>query len=300
MTQAVVDIENRAYWAAVVWDVVDALSSDMRTSLTSGLNGACAEPAWRLARAFLVGSFVPATKTWLENGFEVNDDSASRVIGAAWVCQVYMWKNITSVKEALREGVDEDTVLWVWGSLLESLAIFRRSIRPLLTLCEKHIHFLSQENRFGWFEAALNYCVGMMILLEALEGARRSDLVEQLVEVREEVEHEAFAVLKFGTENTFHVLRAGQNLALDNTSPILAEPLEIAFVGLHGFPHHMVTLTQLLSGIMVQKRQEATLSEDVFAHLSSILVAALDQLPDSSKAVRCARRDLQAVVEGTM
>lgn len=300
VTQVVVGVENRAYWAAVAWDVADALSSGMRTSLTSGLNGACAEPAWQLTRAFLFSSFVPATKAWLVDGFEVEDDSASRVIGAASVCQVYTWKIVTSLKEALREGVDEETVLLVWGSLLETLTIFRRSIRPLLTSCEKHIHFLSQENRFRWFETGLNYYVGMMVLFEVLEIAKRSDFVQQLVEVREEVEHEAFAILKFGTENAFHILRCGQNLALDGTSPIPAEPMDIAFVGLYGFPHHLVTLTQLLCGIIVQRRQKAALSERVFAHLSLILVTVLEKLPDSLKVVRSARRDLQAVMEGTM
>lgn len=296
----VVSVENRAYWAAVAWDVVDALSSGMRTSLTAGLNGACAEPAWRLTKSFLFGSFVPATKTWLADGFEVDDESASRVIGAASVCHVYMWKLVTSLKEALREGVDEESVLWVWEELLESLTLFRRSIRPLLTLCEKHIHFLSQQNRFGWFETGLNYCVGMMVLFEVLEVAKRSEYMQQLVEVRGEVQQEAFAVLKFGTENTFHILRCGQNLAPDGTSPIPAEPMDIALVGLYVLPHHLVTLIQLLCRSILQRRQKAALSQGVFTHLSSILVAALAKLPDSSKVVRSARRDLQVVIEGIM
>lgn len=131
ITQSFLDLESRAYWAAVVWDTSDALASDMRTLLTSGLKGACSEPAWRLSKAFLVGSFAPATEGWCLNEAEVTEERASRIIGAASVCQTLLWKNITSVKEALREGVDEETVLWVWGSLQETVGIFNKAIHPL-------------------------------------------------------------------------------------------------------------------------------------------------------------------------
>ena len=295
-----VGVENRAYWAAITWDVVNALGSDTRTSLTAGLNGACAEPAWQLTRAFLFSSFVPAAKLWLANGFEVDDASASQVIGAASVCQVFTWKMVTSLKEALREGVNEETVLWVWESLLETLAMFRKWIRPLLTLCEKHIHFLNQENRFGWFETGLNYYVGMMVLFEVLEVAKRSDFVRHLIEVREEMEHETFAILKFGTENTFHISGCGQHPAADGTSAVPAEPINISFVSLYGFPHHLVTLTRLLFGTILQRYQKAELSDGVFSHLSSIIVATLEKLPDGSKVVKSARQDLQRLMEGTL
>ncbi|KAJ4357154.1 uncharacterized protein N0V89_001729 [Didymosphaeria variabile] len=297
VTQAFLDLESRAYWAAVIWDTSDSLSSDMRTSLTSGLNGACSEPAWRLARAFLVGSFTPSTERWLTNGFDINDENASRIIGAASVSQVLMWKNVTSLKEALREGVDEGTVLWVWNSLQDTVSIFRNSIRPLLGLCERRIQFLGQAVRLCWFEVTLRYCVGVMVLLDALEVAKRSDLLEQLLEVRDEVEHESFAVLKFGMDNVYRIPTQG-HLDTEVASLIPREPMEIPFVTLYAFPRHVVTLVQLVCRGIVQKRHEEKLDRNVFAHLASMLVDSLALLPRNLKEIGSARRGLEAMVEG--
>ncbi|KAL1612150.1 hypothetical protein SLS60_000373 [Paraconiothyrium brasiliense] len=297
VTQAFLDLESRAYWAAVMWDTSDSLSSDMRTSLTSGLNGACSEPAWRLARAFLVGSFAPGTERWLANGFDLNDENASRIIGAASISQVLMWKNVTSLKEALREGVGEDTVLWVWNSLQDTISIFRKSIRPLLGMCEKQIHFLSQTNRLCWFEITLRYCVGIMVLLDALEVAKRSDLLEQVLEVRNEVEHDSFAVLKFGIDNVYRIPTRGDIHDSEVASLIRRKPMEIPFVVLYAFPQHVVTLAQLVSKAIVQRCHEKKLERSVVAHLASILVDSLDLLPCNSKEIGSARRQLQILVE---
>ncbi|KAF2450846.1 hypothetical protein P171DRAFT_427131 [Karstenula rhodostoma CBS 690.94] len=299
ITQPFLDLESRAYWAAVMWDTADAMSSDMRTLLTSGLNGACSEPAWRLSKAFLVGSFGTATEDWCANGFEVTDEGASRIIGAASVCQTLMWKNITSLKEALREGVDEETVLWVWGSLQETLGMFRKSNRPLLGACERRLHFLSRGNRFGWFQITLQYCIGMMILFEALQVAKRSDLVQQLLDVRKEVEHESFAILKFGTDHVYD-MPTQDFIGSEGASISATQSMKLSFMALYAFPHLVVTLAQMMCRVAVQKRRAEELDGAGFAHLSSIVMGSLEQLPKSSRVTRAAMRDLDAVVGEAM
>lgn len=299
MTQSFLDLESRAYWAAVMWDTSDAMTSDMRTLLTSGLNGACSEPAWRLCKAFLVGAFGPATDDWCAKDYEVTEEGASRIIGAASVCQTLMWKNITSLKEALREGVDEETVLWVWGSLQETVRIFEKSIRPLLGACERRIHFLSFGSRYGWFQITLQYCIGMMVLFEALEVAKRSDLAQQLHTVRKGIEHESFAVLKAGTDNMYHIA------AQDATDPegglvTTAQSMELSFLALYAFPHLVVTLARLLSRVAVQKCRAEGLDRKGFAHLSSIVLGSLEQLPKSSRVVRAGIRDVEGVLGAAM
>ena len=278
-----------------MWDTSGAMSSDMRTLLTSGLNGACSEPAWRLSRAFLVGSFGPATKGWCADGFEVTDEGASRIIGAASICQTLIWKNITSVKEALREGVDEETVLWVWGSLQDTMGIFRNSNQPLLGACKRRIHFLRQENRFGWFQIMLQYCIGVMVLVEALKVAKRSDLLRQLHDIRNEVEHESFAILKFGTDNMYYI--PAQDIAgSEGNGTAASQSVKLSFIALYAFPHLVVTLAPLLCAVAVLKRRAGEVDCDGFAHLSSIVMGSLEQLPKSSRVARAALRDLEAVV----
>jgi hypothetical protein len=302
VTQVFLHLESKAYWAAVMWDTSDALYSDMRTSITSGLNGACAEPAWRLSRAFLVGAFAASTEQCNAhtNTNTMTDDTASRIVGGASISQVLMWKNITSVKEALREGVDEDTVTWVWDSLIETIRIFRESIQPLLRDCEGQIHFLSQTNRFCWFEVTLRYCVGVRILLDALEKAKRSDLLEELVQVRNEVEREAFAVLKFGIDNVYRIPAQDPVFEPGALTMFPTEPVETSFVTLYAFPHHVVTLAQTMCRVVFRKFREEGLDGSVFDHLCAVLSKSLMQLPQNFKGLDAARRDLETSIRIAM
>ncbi|KAH9237663.1 hypothetical protein K456DRAFT_1364148 [Colletotrichum gloeosporioides 23] len=112
------DLETRIHWTAVVWDTESSLTSNLRASLTSGLKGACLEPVWLLVRAFLVGSFLPQSKDWLINGLQVCDKTATEILSAASVANVYLWKTITSLKEALREAVNETCLLSTWEATL--------------------------------------------------------------------------------------------------------------------------------------------------------------------------------------
>jgi hypothetical protein len=296
VTQIFLNLESRAYWAGVMWDTSDALYSEMRTSITSGLNGACAEPAWRLSRAFLVGLFAASTASLHTNANSssvIDDPQASRILGGASISQVLMWKNVTSIKEALREGVDEDTVSWVWDSLMETIRIFRELIRPLLQRCERQIHFLSQTNRFCWFEVSIRYCVGVGILLDALEKAKRSRLLDALVQVRDEVEHEAFAVLKFGIDNVYRI--PARDTVLEPGAPVgfPIEPVEMSFVIMYAFPNHIVTLAQTMCRVLTRRFRKEGLDGSVFDHLCAVLSTSLEQLPQNFKGLSAARRDLE-------
>ncbi|KAJ4292520.1 hypothetical protein N0V90_009183 [Kalmusia sp. IMI 367209] len=297
-TREYVDLESRVYWAAIIWDTSNSLAANLRTSLTSGLNGACAEPAWRLARAFLVGSVASETEGWLKHAFDVNDEKASRIICAASVCQVYLWKNVTSLKEALREGVNEDTVLFVWKALLDSVNIFRASIRPLLGLCQRKIHFLAQVNRFNWYQVNLRYYMGILTLADELELAQRSDLLQQLLEFRHEVEHESFNVLQTGIDSVYCIPKLDESLQLSagvgTATSCLTEPIGASFIAIDAFPQNVVSMVRLLLRSISQKYQKGKISADIFIHLSSILHDALEQLPGSSKMVQSATNDFQA------
>jgi hypothetical protein len=165
------NLESTAYWAAILWDTSSSLSLGHRTSLTSGLKGACSEPTWRLVESFLVGYFTPRSEFWRTEGVEVTNEVAYEIIAGAIVCKTYIWKNITSLKEALREGVDEDSMPHAWNALLEVLKIYKISIRPLLHACERRLHFLDQHVRLNWFGVKLKYCLGIFVLVDALEAA---------------------------------------------------------------------------------------------------------------------------------
>ncbi|KAH8703254.1 hypothetical protein BGW36DRAFT_369051 [Talaromyces proteolyticus] len=287
LTPMLVDLENRAYWAAVTWDTSNSVTLNFNSTLSTGLKGACLEPAWVLTRGFLVDLFNPRAKEWCRGGFEVADDIAAQVISAAGICRLYVWRTIASVKEALREGVNEDSVLFAWRALLDGLDIFETIIRPILRRCAENLHLLSQVNRLNWYETLLHYYLGILILVDAVEAARRSDLLLQLPEIKLEAETEYFNILKFGLENTYSVHPP------EDGSSDLEDIINTSFIAIDPYPHHMVASVQLMSKTVRRKYNQGDITCNEYARLSSILLEALEQLPQTSKSVCLARDSLQ-------
>jgi hypothetical protein len=295
-TPEFLDLESRAYWAAVMWDTSSSFILNFRTSLTSGLRGACVEPAWRLTRSFLVGSYHPETEHWRTNGFDVTDEAAAKIISAAAVSTLYIWKNIASLKEALREGVEEDSVLFAWNALLDSIEIFKTSVRPLLNKCEKCIHFLDQMIKLNWYEVSIQYYLGILVLVDALEAADRTNLLPGVAEARDNAEHESFNVFKFGLENTYAI--CGPREVSKSASNVrgnvgrLKQTTSVSFVAIDPSPQYAVDSVLLLSKVINRKYGQGKIKHEIYSHLSSILVDALDQLPQSSRSVFAARESL--------
>ncbi|KAF1943464.1 hypothetical protein EJ02DRAFT_134313 [Clathrospora elynae] len=289
-----VDFESRAYWAAMMWDTSSSLAMSSRTSLTSGLKGACSEPTWRVVKAFLVASFHPRTEHWHTEGVEVTNVVACEIISAAVICKTYIWKNITSLKEALREGVDEAGVQFAWTALLDAIAIFKTSISPLLSSCERQLHFLDQRIRLNWFEVNLQYHLGILVLAAALESADRRDLLSEFSAARQDAELESFNVLKFGLETTYTVYGPRDNT---NTGPEVDELSQQTFtasiIAIDPYPQYVVEAVLLMNKVFGRKYRQEEINHDTYTYLSSILDKALGQVPQGSKLVQAARQNLQ-------
>lgn len=291
------DFETRAYWAAVTWDTSTSLTSNFRSSLTSGLKGACLEPVWRLARTFLVGSLHSRTEQWRAKTLEVSDETASQIFSAASVCQLYLWKTATSLKEAFREGVEEESVLFSWGAVLDAIDIFQTSIRPLLNACERHLHFLNQLSRFSWYQFSLQYYLGILIIVDALEAAGRSDLLADLAETRCDAEHESLNIFKFGIESKFTIHGPGYNSATESRPERLDQSITASFVSIDPYPHHVIDSVTLMSNIIIEKYCKGKMTDETYSYLSSTLLTTLGQLPQSSKSVQASQKTLQRSFE---
>ncbi|TVY25550.1 Isoflavone reductase-like protein [Lachnellula hyalina] len=298
LTQAFLDLESRAYWVAVIWDTTSSVTLNIRSSLTSGLKGACLEPAWRLARGFLVGSFHAKSKDWHKKGFEVSDEIATQIISAAAVGRLYTWRTIASMKEALREGVEGSDVLFAWDAFLDALNVFKTTIYPLLSNCERRLHFLGPVERLNWYEVVLHYHLGILILADALEAANRLDLLSQLTETRLDAEQESFNVLRFGLESRYKIYAPLEvsSIASDvNSNPYsTGQPITTSFIAIDPYPHHVVASVRLMKKAISRKYRQGNIKLEAYSHLSSTLLEALEQLPQSSKMAQCAREKLQA------
>ncbi|KAH6663216.1 hypothetical protein B0J14DRAFT_553190 [Halenospora varia] len=301
LTQAFLDLENRAYWAAVTWDTSSSMTLTIRSSLTSGLKGACLEPAWRLARGFLVGSFHARSEDWRKKDFEVSDEIAFQIMSAAEVCRVYTWKTIASVKEALREGVEESDTLFSWNAFLDALDVFKTTIHPLLSACERRLHFLVQLERLNWYEVVLHYHLGILILADALETANCLYLLSQLTEAMLVAEQESFNVLKFGLESKYTIFGPREescnaldvNVIAHSTGPSITT----SFVAIDPYPDHVVVLVRLIKKAISRKYRQGNIKHEAYSYLSSTLLKALEQLPQSSKMVQSVQENLQESLE---
>ncbi|KUJ17915.1 uncharacterized protein LY89DRAFT_668128 [Mollisia scopiformis] len=275
---AFVELESRAYWAGVMWDTTNSLLLNIRSSLTSGLKGACLEPAWKLARGFLA-SFHSKTEIWQKKSFEASEEEAQQVISAANVCSVYTWKTIASVKEALREGVEESDLMFSWDAFLDALDVFKSTIRPLMSTCQKRLHFLGQVERLKWYHVVLEYYLGILLLVETIEGAGRQDLLSKIVETRTGAELESFNVLKFGLESRYTITEHSTGTEL------VGKQISVSFIAIDPYPTHVVALVQLMTKAIKRRYQQGDIKQEVHSYLSSTLLKVLEELPPNSCVV---------------
>jgi len=275
-----------------MFDTSGSLTLNFRSSLTAGLNGFTSEPAWRLVKMWLAGSFHSKTEEWRTNGFDLTDESACQVIAAAAACKLYVWKMIAVLKEALREGVEEEMVTQAWTALMEAIEMFKVTIRPLLRDCERRLPFLGQLERINWYETVLHYYLGILILVDAVEAAERSDLLSQLTETRLDAEHEAINALKFGLESQYTIYEPSTEQGTDFPANSSGRSITTSFVAVDPYPHHVVASVRLMNKVVCREYQQGKIKYEAYSYLSSTLVKALEQLPQSSKSVQAARQYL--------
>ena len=284
LTAQYVDLESRVYWAAMTWDTSISLTSGTRTSLSSGLKGPCAEPTWRLVKAFLVGSFA---SRWQDSDLELTFDTAYEIIAAARIAKTYIWKNITSLREALREGVSDAGVLFAWEALVGAMEIYSTIVRPLIDRCERKMLFFDQRVRLNWYCFQVQYHLGILMLANALEVAGREDLRKKMEKAEQDAEHEACVVLKFGLENKYTVYESGVG---GNNNPERGQPLlNASLVAIDPHPQYALDLVLLMRKRLDRRVRDEKITREIYASLDSILREVVEQLPRSSKVVQDAR-----------
>ncbi len=293
LTEAYLNLESRAYWASVTWDTSDSMTLNFRSSLSSGLNGACWEPVWQLARAFLVGSFREQTEEWREKGSRNLETFCPQIVSAASVCTIYTWRTIASLKEALREGVKEATVQSAWSAVLDAIDVFDTTIHPVLSNLGRQLHLLGQVDLLNWYENSLLYYLGRLILVDALTAAHRDDLLSTLRSTNLEAEHECFNTLKFGLESRYTIVPDEEDSIDGIEICSSARPIVRSFIAIDPYPHHVVAAVRLMHKGFLQEYRDGNVNQEAYSRLSLTLQQALDQLPQNSKTVQSARASLQ-------
>ncbi|KAJ9605800.1 hypothetical protein H2200_009649 [Cladophialophora chaetospira] len=300
LTDSFLRTEARAYWAALTFDTSASLSLNFRSTLTSGLHGVETETCWRTLKMG-AGSFQTRTEDWRRNPFAMTEDEVLQVIAAAVACKLYIWKWVSVLKEALREGSEEEKVQQAWTAFLEAINLFRDTFRPLLGDCQRRLPFLGQVERLNWYELMLHYYLGILILVDAMEAAERTDLLSQFLDTRLEAEHELFNMMKFGLESQY-IINATHRVAGATTqasNPTFEHTITASFITIDPYPHHVVAAAQLMHKVVSREYNQGKIKPEAYKYLNGTLLECLEQLPQTSKSVQAARQYLQTSIRGT-
>lgn len=131
----------------------------------------------------------------------------------------------------------------------------------------------------------LHYHLSILIMIDATETARRTDLWQQLSITRSEAQGSIMDCLVFGLNNQFTIHQL-QSETRDTT-------VTVPLIAIDPYPHHVVAAVQLLWKAVERDNGAGKLDLSAFENLQSILLRTLELLPQSSKSVRHAREQAQ-------
>ena len=123
------NIESMIYWAALTFDTSSSLTFNTKSLLSSGLLGWESESSWRLVKT-CTEIFHEETEDWRIHGVIVTEENANRIIAAAAAWKLRVWKLAAVLKEALREGHEEDAVHHAYMSAVDAMKQFNVTYRP--------------------------------------------------------------------------------------------------------------------------------------------------------------------------
>ncbi|KFY29143.1 hypothetical protein V491_00175 [Pseudogymnoascus sp. VKM F-3775] len=303
-------IESIIYWAAITYDTSSPLAFNTKSLLSSGLLGWESESSWRLVKS-CTDIFHSQTEEWRLRGVIATEENANRIFAAASAWKLRVWKVAAVLKEALREGHEDDTVHRAYTSAVDAIKQFNVTYRPLLMACEYRLQFLCQHTKLRWCESSpltaffqdhfsqvigltlpvqdqlmLHYHLCILIMIDAIETARRTDILDQWIITRSEAEGSTMNCLVFGLSNNFTIpQRRGEDILV--TVPLVA---------IDPYPHHVVAAVRLLWLGMERDYESGNLDLFTSENLQSILLQTLDLLPQTSKSVRNAKEQARLSV----
>lgn len=137
-------------------------------------------------------------------------------------------------------------------------------------------------------EVMLHYHLCILIMIDAIETARRTDILDGLIITRSEAEGSTMNCLVFGLGNHFIIpQRKGETEDTFVTVPLIA---------IDPYPHHVVAAVRLLWLGIDRDYETGKLDLSTLKNLQSILRRTLDLLPQTSKSVRNAKDQAQLSV----
>jgi hypothetical protein len=134
-------------------------------------------------------------------------------------------------------------------------------------------------------ELMLHYHLSILIIIDAIETAGRTDLLGQMSIARSDAEGTVMNCLLFGISNSFSIPKLGAEVP----DTFVTVPL----VAIDPYPHHVVAAVQLLWKAMDRDYETGNLDRGTLRNFQSVLLQTLGLLPQTSKSVRDAKEQAQ-------
>ena len=321
-TSSFLNAESIAYWAALTFDTSASLTLNCRPLLSSGLFGFESEIPWRLVRT-CGNMFDQASQNWSHASCEMTDERADQIVAAAAAWKLLGWKLTAVFKEALRDGHDESEVAKAYAAVVDSVQQFNSIYRRPLEACQRRMPFLSQTIRLRWCKYTfhfflaghtrgtdkllfigedtlmLHYHLSILMLVDMIEAANRSDLLIKLVDFSTDAENVVMSTLDFGLHNSFNLVLKSHTSCSGPTSSAreaIRPPITVPLVSVDPYPHHVVAGVQLLQKAIDRDFASGKIAEESYRSLQSTLERTLSCLPQSSKSVQAAKTNFSATM----
>ncbi|QGA17429.1 hypothetical protein EYB26_005100 [Talaromyces marneffei] len=293
VTRDFLGIESMIYWAAMTFDTSSSLTLNTKSLLSPGLSlGLEQEPSWRLVRT-CTNVFHEETEAWRAQGIHITEERANQIIASAASWKLFVWKAAALVKEALREGREDETVQVAFDTAVDAINQYSLTYHDLLIACERRIQFFSHKTKLRWYELILHYNLSILVMLDAVEIAGRMDLLEKLKVVKADAEGSLFNCLIFGLNNHYLVPRRpvgeeqhGIQLAEeDGRAAALELTRKVPLIAIDPYPHHVVAGVRILWKAVERDLENDWLDYGVAEHMQDTMLNALKLLPQASKSL---------------
>ena len=158
VTRDFLSIESMIYWAAMTFDTSSSLTLNTKSLLSTGLSlGLEQDPSWRLVRT-CTNVFHEETEAWRAQGVPITEERANHIIASAASWKLFVWKAAAMVKEALREGREEEVVQMAFDNAADAINQYGRTYHDLLMACERRIQFFGHKTKLRWCKSFV-FCI---------------------------------------------------------------------------------------------------------------------------------------------
>jgi hypothetical protein len=140
----------------------------------------------------------------------------------------------------------------------------------------------------------LHYHLSILMLVDIMEATDRNDLLADVQEAAADAENTVMNTLVFGLHNTYTLTLRGTGAgdatvsSEDGTRTTITVPL----TSIDPYPHHILAGVQLVRKAIQRDYGQCKITDESYANLQSTLERTLSLLPQSSKSVQAARRQL--------